>query len=95
MTCESRLLNCETGTHAPVCLPGLPEAKLQGKFLLLLRAWDDLHMDVVLNSLFPKWPISQEKNSFRETFAEPSPCIILITGSFSKRIEIETDRQQE
>ena len=56
------------------------------------------YMGVVLNSLFPKWPTSQEKKSFRETFAEPSPCMLLITGSFSKRKrkrERERDRDRQ
>ena len=48
--------------------------------------------------LVPEWPTSREQKSFRETFAEPSPCMILITGSFSKRKrkrERERERERE
>ena len=45
-----------------------------------------MQLGVVLNSLVPEMAtFTRKKNSFRETFAEPSPCMILITGSFSKR----------
>ena len=52
--------------------------------------------------LVPEMATFRRKKSFRETFAEPSPCMILTTSSLSKRKrkrererEIETDRQQE
>ena len=37
------------------------------------------------SSLVPEMATFTRKTYFRETFTEPSPCMILITSSFSKR----------